>query len=566
MNIQENIEQAKKYIANDKLDEALNLLNVSVTSDLNTQDEIFFEIAKIYMLKNEYEKATEFFLKIKENNDLKELANECLFKIYKILNLQDKQIDCLYKMKKENITLDMLKELIFSLTDSKKFLMAFDVVKNYNSCKDNEEIDYTDILKYLYKKISFHIQDLIRNYQYNESRNFFNIIDDYIPKEEKKIKNILLNEYELAQGKTILNSYPRIFNGMLTDKCNLKCIMCNANRGQYYLEDSDIESLVNVMPYLEKLILRGGEVFLHKKFVYILEQAKKNNVDVEIVTNGLLLTEDICNKIFDVVTEITFSIDSVEKNVYEYIRAGAKFEKLLENIDMFNNLNSKRKNKILTRLTMVVMRSNYKEIENIIKFAGENNFQEVYLLPVSGKHISRYESIFEYGFDEKIVRELNLKREYFEKKAKDFSINLCNLLVGNKSLYIENDELFEKIKDSKKEEEIYKKMILKKKNNQACLRKDLIEYEEIIFDKLFCHAPWQQIYIEYFQSFPTCICRYTDGNNTINEKDDFIMSLWNNAQMQTYREKILKGKLYEICVESCLSNCSNNIIKGNMKS
>jgi len=233
---------------------------------------------------------------------------------------------------------------------------------------------------------------------------------------------------------------------------------------------------------------------------------------------------------------------------------------------MFNNLNSKRKNKILTRLTMVVMRSNYKEIENIIKFAGENNFQEVYLLPVSGKHISRYESIFEYGFDEEIVRELNLKREYFEKKAKDFSINLCNLLVGNKSLYIENDELFEKIKDSKKEEEIYKKMILKKKNNQACLRKDLIEYEEIIFDKLFCHAPWQQIYIEYFQSFPTCICRYTDGNNTINEKDDFIMSLWNNAQMQTYREKILKGKLYEICVESCLSNCSNNIIKGNMKS
>ena len=52
----------------------------------------------------------------------------------------------------------------------------------------------------------------------------------------------------------------------------------------------------NVSPnikYLENITWKGGEVFLYKKFLNLLKIASDNHVKQTIITNGLLLNEEI---------------------------------------------------------------------------------------------------------------------------------------------------------------------------------------------------------------------------------------------------------------------------------
>ena len=54
--------------------------------------------------------------------------------------------------------------------------------------------------------------------------------------------------------------------------------MCNSQNyeGNFSLSDKKVEDLIELMPYLEQLFLRGGEVFFDKRIYKILEEAKKN--------------------------------------------------------------------------------------------------------------------------------------------------------------------------------------------------------------------------------------------------------------------------------------------------
>jgi len=59
---------------------------------------------------------------------------------------------------------------------------------------------------------------------------------------------------------------------------------------------------------------------------------------------------------------LTFSIDAVTKHKYESIRKGAKFERLIESLEIINEMNKKCNSSIQLHINVVVMRSNYKEL------------------------------------------------------------------------------------------------------------------------------------------------------------------------------------------------------------
>jgi MoaA/NifB/PqqE/SkfB family radical SAM enzyme len=562
MNIKEKLEIAKQYISNNELTKALRILKrlICLKTDAFFKEQIYFEIGKIYMMLNENKKSTIYLSKISKKNSVYNFAVELLLKNYKILKMPDKQIDVINKNKDFPMTEQTMKDLLETVADSKDFVMCFNFLNRYRDKISN----FDEILKKVCRNVIIHVQYLNRNHKYNETIKLFKSINRYVPETEKKFKNILLNEYEIAQNKIYLKSYPRIMNLVLTNRCNLRCTMCSEieHNGEYNLSNEGVENLVEIMPYLEKLVLRGGEVFLHEKILYILEQAKKYKVDIEIVTNGLLLTGKIVNLLLDVLTEITFSIDSVNKETYEKIRVGASFEKLLENIDMFNNLNKERNCKVFTRLTMVVMRSNYKEIENIIKFASEHQFKEVYLLPVRGIQADRTELVFSHGFDRNIINELNNKKTCFENIAKQHSIKLYNMLPGKKTNF--NDSLMNK-------DVMLQKKILKKNadkeltklynnlmNRSFKLQKFFLEdYLNIKINKKrknnikkYCFSPWKQIFLFDFDGMPTCICKqlFTKLNTG---KKNFIMSIWNNKVMQYYRYKIINNEYKALCARGC---------------
>jgi len=521
MNIQENIEQAKKYIANNKLDEALNLLYKSPTSDLNIQDEIFFEIGKVFLLKRKYNKSVFYLKKIKKMS-LKQFVYDLLVQDYNELKEYNKILNIFRKFDKENINDYILYLVLKSSYKLKKLSKMFSII-NIIRANNIYNTLLEELINNIYKNLSIKIQKLNRKNKKKEVKSLFKSIYKYIPNNDIKFKNIILNEYEIAISKKSLKSYPRFAQVVITTNCNLNCVMCDKNNhdAKYELSNKILCDLIKIMPYLQKLVLRGGEVFLYKNFNNILDEAQKNNVVIEILTNGLLLNENNIKKLIKSNAILVFSIDSPMKTTYEYIRKGASFEKLIKNILLLNKIKKELKSEIKFNINMVVMKMNYKQIPDMIKFARKYDFNGLTLNPINGEYI---ENCFSYKVDNRIIKELSEKRGEYEIMAKNNNIILINKLP-NKTVF--------------------------KFNSDTCFDNNYCENNS---SRKFCHVPWREIFLDTGFIFkPGCLCEQQIEGADL-EKDNNIIYLWNSHFMKNYRKNIIAHNEKEICSKRCLLN------------
>lgn len=431
------------------------------------------------------------------------------------------------------VYLNDIKNEINSYKDCKKYKDALILLLNL-SLKD--KLEMVDIIGQLYSAISIDIQKANLNNNIDDVNKIYLDVYNNIPIEEKKVRNIILNEYEIANKKIKLESFPRMMELFLTSKCNLKCIMCGGEKEKYSLSDQEFEELLEIFPYLQTLSIRGGEVFFDNRLNRLLENAKKTKVKLEIITNGLLLNERNIDYLIDTHTNLAISIDSVNKETYESIRVGATFDKLISNLKLLNDLRHKKQTKISTILHMVVMKRNYKEIENVIKFAHDYEFDHMTIIPVQ-KNETVGENIFDYNVDNNIINELADKRDYFFNLAKKYGIFLHSRLPQkNFNTQTKNDN--------------------KEKNN----KNDIQHIEKSL---IYCHLPFKRLLVDNKLYKPRYICKnldYTDDENIENS----IIKKWNSNKMMKYRQSMILGEYDEICSYECLKNYYINSNRSNV--
>ncbi|MBM3245014.1 MAG: radical SAM protein, partial [Candidatus Omnitrophica bacterium] len=181
------------------------------------------------------------------------------------------------------------------------------------------------------------------------------------------IANKELNEFEIRTGKTMLDSKPRMLMVVLTNRCNLECIMCTrtSKQDERTLPFDSIKQIKDLFPYVEMIDWQGGEVFLVDYFKELFSEASNYpHINQSIVTNGLFINDSWgkeLNHAFRL--NLTYSIDAVTKQTYEYIRKGARFEILVSSLEKIKEINASRiNNPIQLHINAVVMRSNYKEL------------------------------------------------------------------------------------------------------------------------------------------------------------------------------------------------------------
>jgi len=129
------------------------------------------------------------------------------------------------------------------------------------------------------------------------------------------------------------------------NRCNLKCLMCGFNDARvtalrkYDMPRPLYDSIAaQIFPRTSFLVLSIlTEPFMTRDFPDRLEAVRRFGVPYsEIITNGTLLDERAIEKLLDAaITCLTVSIDGAPKRVYESIRIGANFEKVLGNVDLF---------------------------------------------------------------------------------------------------------------------------------------------------------------------------------------------------------------------------------------
>lgn len=130
-----------------------------------------------------------------------------------------------------------------------------------------------------------------------------------------------------------------------TNRCNLKCVMCPnkefAKEDLGFMDWALYTRLVDeARGYVHDINLHHrGESTLHPRLVEMIQYADAKGVKVKLHTNGSTLTEKMSR---DLVKSglrlISFSFDGYTHDLYEKVRVGAKFEKTLNNIHRFLDL------------------------------------------------------------------------------------------------------------------------------------------------------------------------------------------------------------------------------------
>lgn len=333
--------------------------------------------------------------------------------------------------------------------------------------------------------------------------------------------NKALNEKEIAQKKTVLESKFQGLGVALTSRCCMQCIMCRVWEKNWEIPEETVEEIETYIPYLSRLYWQGGEVFLSKHFEKLFDRAAGYAyLKQEIVTNGILIDKKWAEKFAASNLNLIYSIDGMTKKTYEYIRKGAKFEDLLKSARLINqekNIcrnNFDASNNMTTCINFVVMKSNYKELEDTIDFAIEYGFDDLTLTPVG--YITDEENIFLYK-DIGILKHINYAVAGIQNKAAEYGIRFHNWLPF----------MNEKIEDKK------------------------LESNNVQNKNSSCYWPWQHLFIDVGGSVkPHCMCRQEAGNISANKLEE----IWNNNIMQNYRKKILENFIEGFCNENCISN------------
>lgn len=167
-----------------------------------------------------------------------------------------------------------------------------------------------------------------------------------------------------------------------TNRCNLACQMC-LHQLLKEIDDMDFniyKKIIDLLPRsIARVILAGfGEPLLHKNIFEMVRYAKFKHKYTEIYTNATILDKDMSkNLLASGLDSLHFSMDGATKSTYEYLRVGAKFDIVIQNITEFMTIQKEISNPPHVAMRVVIMKENLHEACKFIELAHELNISDV---------------------------------------------------------------------------------------------------------------------------------------------------------------------------------------------
>jgi radical SAM protein with 4Fe4S-binding SPASM domain len=168
------------------------------------------------------------------------------------------------------------------------------------------------------------------------------------------------------------SKYPPTIVVEPVNACNLKCTMCaysfEAKSKPRSVEYMDLGLLRKVVDEAKgkcrKMHFSSiGEPMLHPELHSMIAYAKTHGFWVRLTTNGTLFTPDKIEKILDAKPDLLrISVDGANAEVYEEIRKGARFDKVLQNLSLLRERRDKKGVPVKITVHAVLMASNLHQI------------------------------------------------------------------------------------------------------------------------------------------------------------------------------------------------------------
>ena len=213
--------------------------------------------------------------------------------------------------------------------------------------------------------------------------------------------------------------WPDFVSFDVTSECNLRCIHCYNNSGNHH-NDMDKDSLINVAKQIRELkpynvCICGGEPLLQENLFDIIDELKKSEVNVTMVSNGLLMTDDMCKKLIDHgIYGMQISLDGAYAWQHDTIRGlSGAYDKAVNAIkNLFKNGMKQISTSCLPSKLMLGYLNDYIEL---CLSLGVNNVRSMsFLSSGRGRDYGKKLMLDEEGYFDFCRELLKLKRKYYK--------------------------------------------------------------------------------------------------------------------------------------------------------
>lgn len=138
-----------------------------------------------------------------------------------------------------------------------------------------------------------------------------------------------------VQGYKMLNIY-------LTNACNFHCPHCFMKAGKRLKDELDKEDWIRVLKDFracggEAVTFTGGEPLMNPAFREIIEAAHQEGLQITVLTNGILWTDELIDELSPQLAEVQISIDGADDASNAKVRVAGTFETLVNNVIRFSN-------------------------------------------------------------------------------------------------------------------------------------------------------------------------------------------------------------------------------------
>lgn len=178
-----------------------------------------------------------------------------------------------------------------------------------------------------------------------------------------------------------------------TSRCNLTCRTCirnNWDEQQGDMSEEVFESLIagiQALPAPPKATFGGfGEPLTHRRIVEMVRQAKSVASPVELITNGMLLTQELARQLIEAGLDVLWiSLDGVTPESYSDVRLGAALPQVLENIAGFLvQKQAVRRSEAEIGIAFVAMQRNIADLPELLRHSvrlGASRYMVTNVLP-----------------------------------------------------------------------------------------------------------------------------------------------------------------------------------------
>lgn len=201
------------------------------------------------------------------------------------------------------------------------------------------------------------------------------------------------NVHHLLDARTTV-PLPRFLQIEPVGQYNLRCAMCAiehrsdlpADGRPAHLPFADFQRLLDQFGDIDELHLQGlGEPLLHPDFFRMVAYAAGRGIRVSTNSNLTLLTEERARRCVESgLDTLHISLDGASAKVYEDIRHGASFDKVMRNLARI--VTARDRLQSLTphlRIVTVVMRKNLHELADIVALAFTHGVDTVFVQHLS---------------------------------------------------------------------------------------------------------------------------------------------------------------------------------------